>query len=65
MKTINRLDPITALLVEHIQACAKRDDFARRAIQLLEAGDVEGGMDAADRAGLWDLRAKELEAAGK
>lgn len=54
------LDP-TELLRRHIEYSAKRDKWARRAIDLLAKGEDEAGMDAADEAEYWDLKAKSLE----
>lgn len=48
----------------HVEASARRDYFARRAIDLLALGEEQAGFDAADRAEYWDLRAKALEPRG-
>jgi hypothetical protein len=53
-------DPSERLL-RHIEYSRKRDHWARLAIALLEKGEDEAGMDAAEKAEIWDLRAKSLE----
>jgi hypothetical protein len=45
----------------HVEWSTKRDDWARRAIDLLEKGDEHAGMDAAEKAEYWDLKVKSLE----
>jgi hypothetical protein len=45
----------------HVEASVKRDECARRAIALLAEGKVEAGMDAAEQAEIWALRAMVLE----
>ena len=39
----------------------KRDKWGRRAIELLAQGKDEAGMAAAEKAELWQVRAKSLE----
>jgi hypothetical protein len=56
------LDP-TEQLRRHIEYSRKRDHWARRAIALLEKGEDEAGMDAAEKAERWELRVKSLEPA--
>lgn len=58
---MRRRDTVVELLRQHVEASARRDYFARRAIDLLALGEEEAGLDAADRAEFWDLRAKALE----
>jgi hypothetical protein len=45
----------------HVEYSIKRDKYARRAIELLAKGKDEAGMDAAEKAEYWDLKAKSLE----
>jgi hypothetical protein len=45
----------------HVEYKAKRDKWAQRAIDLLAKGKDEEGMDAAEKAEYWDLKAKSLE----
>jgi len=45
----------------HVEYSAKRDKWARRAIELLAKGDDEAGMAAAEQAEYWELKAKSLE----
>lgn len=45
----------------HAEASIERDAWAKRAIELLAQGKDEQGMDAAEKAELWDLKAKSLE----
>lgn len=45
----------------HVEYSVKRDECARRAIALLEKGKDEAGLDAAEKAEYWDLKAKALE----
>jgi hypothetical protein len=58
---MRRLDTVVEQLRRHVEASARRDYYARRAIDLLALGEEQAGYDAADRAELWDLRAKALE----
>jgi hypothetical protein len=51
----------TERLRRHIEACRKRDAWARRAIDLLQKGLEKAGMDAAEKAERWDLKANSLE----
>jgi hypothetical protein len=48
-------------LRKHVEYSLKRDEWARRAIDLLAQGKDVEGMDAAEKAELWALRAKALE----
>lgn len=52
------IDPIKRLQ-RHIEYSMKRDTWAKRAIALFAKG--KDGMDAAERAQYWDLKAKSLE----
>jgi len=52
---------VIELLRQHVDACLKRDGYAMRAIDLFEKGEDAAALDAADKAELWDLRAKALE----
>jgi hypothetical protein len=54
------IDP-SERLRRHMEYSRKRDYWARRAIALLEKGEDEAGMDAAEKAERWDLRVKSLE----
>lgn len=45
----------------HVEYSQKRDQYARRAIDLLAKGKDEAGMAAAAKAKYWDLKAKSLE----
>jgi hypothetical protein len=54
------LDP-TELLRRHVEYSLKRDKWARRGIELLEQGKDDEGMDAAEKAEYWDLKARSLE----
>jgi hypothetical protein len=45
----------------HVEYSAKRDRAAQRAIALLAEGKDDEGMEAADEAELWALRAMALE----
>jgi hypothetical protein len=45
----------------HVQASVKRDEYARRAIALLAEGKDEAGLDAAEQAEVWALRALMIE----
>jgi hypothetical protein len=55
-----RPDP-TELLRRHVEYSAKRDKWAQRAIDLLAKGKVEAGMEAAEKAEYWALKARALE----
>jgi len=55
------LDAITARLAQHVECSLKRDAAARRAIALFERGEIDQGMDAADEAEIWALKAMALE----
>jgi hypothetical protein len=46
----------------HIEATRTRDTWARRALDLLDAGKERAARDAAVKAERWDARVKELEA---
>ena len=48
-------------LRRHVEYSQKRDTYARRAIELLDAGKDKAGMAAAAKAEEWDLKAKSLE----
>jgi hypothetical protein len=43
------------------EATAKRDEFARRALELLKQGKEKAGMAAARKAEYWDAKAKAVE----
>ena len=45
----------------HVEYSLKRDAIARRAVQLLDRGRVEEGLEAAEEAELWALEAMVLE----
>jgi hypothetical protein len=45
---------------QHIEYSIKRDEFARRAIELLKQGKHKAGMAAARKAEYWDAKAKAL-----
>lgn len=45
----------------HVEYSQKRDKWARRAIALLAKGNDAAGMAAAEKAEIWDLKAKALE----
>lgn len=45
----------------HVEASAKRDEFARKAIALLADGKDKAGIAAAEKAEFWALKAKALE----
>jgi hypothetical protein len=51
---------VTERLRRHIEACRKRDAWARRAIDLLAKGNDKAGLEAAEKAERWDLKAKAL-----
>ena len=44
----------------HSEATAKRDEFARRALDLLKQGKDKAGMAAARQAERWDAKAKAI-----
>jgi hypothetical protein len=44
----------------HSEASVKRDEWARRALDLLEKGKDKAGMAAARKAEYWDAKAREL-----
>lgn len=48
-------------LRRHVEYSVKRDEWAQRAIVLLAKGEDARGMDAAEKAEYWDLKAKSLE----
>lgn len=48
-------------LRRHVEASVKRDEYARRAIDLLAKGDEAAGMAAAEKAEEWALKAAALE----
>jgi hypothetical protein len=52
---------LTERFRRHVEYSIKRDKYARRAIELLAKGKDEAGMDAAEKAEYWDLKAKSLE----
>lgn len=52
---------LTERLRQHMEASAKRDKWARRAIDLLAQGKDKEGMKAAKKAERWDLKVKDLE----
>jgi hypothetical protein len=54
------MDP-SERLRRHLEYSQKRDRWARRAIDLLEKGEEDAGMDAAEKAEYWALMAKSLE----
>jgi hypothetical protein len=45
----------------HVEYSIKRDEWARRAIDLLAEGKDKAGMAAAAKAELWDRKVKALE----
>lgn len=45
----------------HVKYSVKRDECAKRAIELLAKGKDKAGLDAAEKAEWWDLKAKALE----
>jgi hypothetical protein len=47
-------------LRRHVEATLKRDEWARRAIDLLKKGNDKAGLAAAEKAELWDLKANAL-----
>jgi len=47
-------------LREHVEGSVKRDECARRAIDLLEKGKDKAGMAAARKAEYWEAKAKSL-----
>lgn len=52
---------LTERLRRHVEYSRKRDKCARRAIDLLAKGQHDAGMEAAEKAEYWDLKAKSLE----
>lgn len=48
-------------LQRHVEYSLKRDKWAKRAIDLLAKGKDKAGMEAAEKAEYWDLKAKSLE----
>jgi hypothetical protein len=52
---------LTRRLRQHMQYSAKRDAWARRAIDLLAKGEDKAGMAAAAKAERWDVKVKALE----
>lgn len=52
---------IRATLKAHVEARAKRDQYAKQAIELLEAGKVKQGKAAAKQARDWDAKRLALE----
>lgn len=51
---------VTERFRQHVEASIKRDDWARRAIDLLAKGKEKAGMAAAAKAERWDRKAKAL-----
>jgi hypothetical protein len=45
---------------QHVEASIKRDEYARRAIDLLAKGKDKAGMAAAAKAMRWERKAKAL-----
>jgi hypothetical protein len=45
---------------QHVEASIKRDEYARRAIDLLAKGKDKAGMAAAKKAKRWERKAKAL-----
>lgn len=54
-------DDPTHRLKLHMTYSRKRDHWAQSAIDLLKEGNIEKGMEAAELAEYWDLKAKSLE----
>ena len=59
--TENRSIDVQERLRRHVEYSEKRDQWARRAIALLEKGRDEAGMDAAEKAEYWALMVISLE----
>jgi hypothetical protein len=45
----------------HIEASRERDEWAKKAIDLLARGKQKEGMAASDKAHFWEAKAKSLE----
>lgn len=60
-----RVIEVQERLRRHVEACAKRDAWARRAIALLKKGNEKAGLVAAEKAELWDLKASSLAQPGR
>lgn len=48
-------------LRRHVEYSLERNKWAQRAIDLLAKGKDKAGMEAAEKAEYWDLKAKSLE----
>jgi hypothetical protein len=48
-------------LVAHMEASRKRDDWARKGLELEKAGKIEAARKALKKAEGWDLRRRTLE----
>lgn len=51
---------VTERFRQHVEASIKRDDWARRAIDLLAKGKEKSGMAAAAKAQRWERKANAL-----
>lgn len=52
---------VTERVRQHAEYSVKRDELARRAIELIESGQREKGLDLAEQAEIYALRAMVLE----
>lgn len=52
---------ITDRLRQHMEASAKRDEWAQKALDLHAQGKDDEALEAADEAELWALKVKDLE----
>lgn len=52
---------LTERLRQHMEATAKRDEWAQKALDLHAQGKDDEALEAADEAELWDLKVKALE----
>lgn len=52
---------LTERLRKHVEYSGKRDEWARRAIDLLAKGKDKAGLAAAAKAEFWDRKVKALE----
>lgn len=55
------MDDVIERFRQHVEYSVKRDECARRAIELLAQGEDDAGLEAAEEAEMWALRAKALE----
>lgn len=51
---------VTERLCQHVEASIKRDEWARRAIDLLAKGKEKAGLAAAAKAEQWERKANAL-----